>query len=126
MADDDIDDQELFGIALNEIDKGIECIYVNDGIEALSILTDEKQPLPDCIFLDLNMPKMDGKECLQQIRKQPRCRHIPVVIFSTSSDSSDNIATTALGAAAFITKPPRTADLVRLLKELFQSIHKTK
>ena len=119
LVDDDEDDKEIFSLALTEADASIECFIASDGIEALAMLNDTNF-IPDYIFLDLNMPLMSGKECLMEIRKQPRLRDTPVIIFSTSAAQKDILDTRALGASSFITKPPLISTLVQKLMEVFR------
>lgn len=121
LVDDDEDDREIFCLALERIDPSIECITARDGVEALLVLNKTKY-VPDYIFLDLNMPVMDGKECLKEIRKQKHLNEIPVIIFTTSSAEKDKEETKALGASAFITKPPLVSTLAEKLTEVFRSI----
>src|SRR6266487_683666 len=89
LADDDADDQQLFKEALNEIDKSIRCLTASSGEEALNKLKTDLKQLPDYIFLDLNMPRMNGLECLVEIKKTNTLKHIPVIIYSTSSAEKD-------------------------------------
>jgi CheY-like chemotaxis protein len=118
LVDDDQDDREIFCLALEKIDPSIDCVHARDGVEALSILSDTKY-VPDYIFLDLNMPVMDGKECLKEIRTRIHLNKIPVIIFSTSSAERDREETRQLGASAFITKPPLVSTLAEKLSEVF-------
>ncbi|HSZ72866.1 MAG TPA: response regulator [Cytophagaceae bacterium] len=120
IAEDDVDDQEIFSIAVSELDKSYDCTYTLNGIEALEQLNGSAE-LPDYIFLDLNMPRMNGIQCLEEIKKQERLSHIPVVIYSTSS--GQNFIDEALlhGAASFITKPPRISELVTMLNDFFSN-----
>lgn len=117
LVDDDADDQEIFALALAEVDKDIHCVTAKNGMEAL-VKLNEDQFRPDYIFLDLNMPRMNGKQCLQEIRNLQSLNAIPVVIYSTSSERRDMEETKALGAAAFITKPPGISELVRRLQNI--------
>ena len=114
LVDDDEDDQLLFIDAIREIDKSIKCSVANDGLEAiLSLQT--KSPVPDLIFLDLNMPKMNGYQCLAQIKKEMMFKEIPVVIYTTSRIESDRDRTLKMGASYFLTKP---SDFSKLIEEL--------
>lgn len=121
LVDDDDDDKEIFCLALEQIDPTITCHTASDGREALRILSN-KSVLPDYIFLDLNMPQMDGKECLKEIKKQAPLNHIPVIIFSTSSAQKDMDETKKLGATSFITKPPLVSELAKKLTEVFTTV----
>jgi len=84
IVDDDEDDKRLFIESAKEANKNIHCVTASDGQEALKLLKDEQNPLPDYIFLDLRMPRMSGRKCLEEIRKDQRLRHIPVFIYTTS------------------------------------------
>ncbi|MDB5256855.1 MAG: response regulator receiver protein [Chitinophagaceae bacterium] len=120
IAEDDVDDQEIFSIAVSELDGQYDCTYTLNGIEALERLSHDTL-LPHYIFLDLNMPRMNGIQCLAEIKKQERLLHIPVVIYSTSSGQSFIDDALHHGAATFITKPSRISDLVTVLNEFFTS-----
>ncbi len=115
IVDDDIDDQELFIEAVSEVDKSIRCISASDCEEALDLLKNSKIELPDMIFLDLNMPRLNGKQCLIELKKQGHLRNIPVIIYSTSSERRDVEETSRLGAAYFLTKPNKFEDLCEAL-----------
>lgn len=116
--DDDEDDRYFFALALQHIDPTINCVAARDGREGLSLLKNGTF-LPDYIFLDLNMPVMDGKECLIEIRKDSRLSRVPVIIFSTSSADRDKEETKKLGANAFITKPALVPALAERLTQVF-------
>ena len=120
LIDDDPDDQELFSMAIEAIDRSIHCSFAKDGLYGLELLEESGTELPDIIFLDLNMPRMGGKECLQTIRSVRAYDHIPVVILSTSSARFDQVETLAGGAVDFITKPSRTAEFVAELKRVLE------
>ena len=119
IADDDQDDLELFIKALKEIDDSCFCITANNGEDALHKLENEKNHPPDIIFLDLNMPKVNGRQCLKEIKLKEALRHIPVIIYSTSAERKDIQETTDLGAAFFMQKPNR---FIELRNSLFQII----
>lgn len=105
IIDDDVDDREFFEEALNSIDPSAHCLTAVNGEDALVKLFDNTDDLPDYIFLDLNMPRMDGKSFLCKMMKDVRLKHIPVIIFSTSSDPMDLKETRDLGAIHYIVKP---------------------
>lgn len=104
LVDDDNDDQLFFTDALKEIDESIQCLIANNGKEALDQLK-MLTALPDILFLDLNMPFMNGYECLTQLKNNVRLNEIPVVIFTTSNDPKDVELTHQLGADVFLSKP---------------------
>ncbi len=115
IVDDDADDQELFMEAVSEVDNSIKCLSSSDCEEALDLLKNKKIALPDMIFLDLNMPRFNGKQCLAELKKQAHLRNIPVIIYSTSSEKRDIDETTRLGAAHFLTKPNNFEELCEAL-----------
>jgi CheY-like chemotaxis protein len=119
LIDDDRDDQEIFALALETVDPEFRCVIANNGYEGLKYLSNKSNPLPQYIFLDLNMPLMNGKECLIEIKKHSYLRNIPVIIYTTSSLQDDIIQTHKLGAADFITKPPNIPDLSAKLLKVF-------
>lgn len=115
IVDDDIDDQELFIEAVNEVDNDIVCISASNCEEALDMLKNRRITLPDMIFLDLNMPRVNGKQCLAELKRTADLKDIPVVIYSTSSEKRDIEETARLGAVHFLTKPNKFDELCRAL-----------
>jgi len=111
IVDDDDDDKEFFQDAARQVDASIRCINARDGEDALNLLNEMKTPLPDYIFLDLNMPRIDGKECLRKLKSSDHLRHIPVIIYTTTKREEDVEYTRRLGALHFLTKPTRFADI---------------
>ncbi len=118
LADDDTDDVELFHDALHEIAPDIELHVAFDGASALSILEAEGFPTPDLIFLDINMPLVDGWECLQRVRQASQLREVPVLMYTTSCSHRDMDIASKLGASDFITKPTNFNDLKILLSKI--------
>lgn len=122
LIDDDEDDQELFALTLEDLHAPITLHIANNGFDGLSLLRSE-QIKPDYIFLDLNMPRMNGKECLRLLKEDSALQNIPVVIFSTSDEIQDITDTKALGALDFISKPALTSELTILLQHFFTRHH---
>jgi CheY-like chemotaxis protein len=120
IADDDEDDKKLFIESAKEVSKGINCLTAGDGQEALRLLKDEGNPLPDYIFLDLRMPRIGGKKCLEEIRKDKRLQHIPVFIYSTSKDVKDAAELKKNGAVHFISKPANPEDIYYILSVVLE------
>src|SRR6188768_1302113 len=89
LIDDDEDDHEIFGMALEEVNKNYRCITALNGQDALEKLNADKTLVPDFIFLDLNMPVMSGKQFLQEIHHFPLPHPVPVIIYTTSSFQKD-------------------------------------
>ena len=119
LIDDDIDDQEIFGMALQELDRSIRCIFANDGVLALEKLSMDESFIPDYIFIDFNMPRMNGIKCLEEIKKTPRVKHVPVFLYSTSADPEMMARAKQMGASDFIIKPASISTLSNMLGELF-------
>ncbi len=115
LIDDDEDDYEIFKMALGEIDKNIELQYAFNGTEAIRKLNEDHSMVPDLIFIDLNMPRMNGSQCLEFIRKTAHLKNIPVYIYSTSSDPITIAETKKKGATDFIVKPSNLISLVQIL-----------
>jgi CheY-like chemotaxis protein len=118
LADDDVDDAELFGEALVSIEPPVEFHHVGDGEEVFHYLGKASNKRPDLIFLDLNMPKMSGWQCLAKLKNDMYYKNIPVIIYSTSSHQRDKEIAIELGAMGFLTKP---SDF-KLLKKLLYHI----
>ncbi|MDO3388507.1 response regulator [Gilvimarinus sp. SDUM040013] len=125
MADDDEDDRLLTAEALVESRVLNELHFVEDGVQLLNYLRGEgqysdraKYPLPGLILLDLNMPKMDGREALAQLKQDPVLKRTPVVILTTSKAEEDMLRGYDLGAASYITKPVTFDVLVELMRTL--------
>ncbi len=105
LADDDIDDCFLFEDALSEVSTHTKLTTANDGIELMNILEKTVPPQPDVIFLDLNMPRKNGFECLIELKSINRFKDIPVVIFSTSSETGFIDKVYENGADYYLCKP---------------------
>ena len=117
LIDDDIDDQEFFVEAVKEVNPNIECHLASSCDEGLELLN-KSSVLPDYIFLDLNMPKVDGKKCLLELKKNARVKDIPVIIYSTSSLKKDIDETKAMGAVHFLTKPAAFRELCEAIENV--------
>jgi CheY-like chemotaxis protein len=89
-VDDDPDDRELIRNAIFKVNPSYSVAYATNGKEALQYLNRaESTELPCLVIMDINMPVMDGKQALMEIKKNKRLRHLPIVVFSTSSHPSD-------------------------------------
>lgn len=117
IVDDDDDDREFFREAIDKIDSSIHCVTIENSEKALQYLKDEQHVMPDFIFLDLNMPKINGKECLVQIKKIDHLKQIPVIIYTTSNHPTDREQTKKLGANGFIHKPTQFDVLCNELRQ---------
>ncbi|MBO9152361.1 response regulator [Chitinophaga sp. GCM10012297] len=119
LIDDDRDDQEIFKLALHDVNEDVFCQTADDGIKGLHMLQTDASFTPSYIFLDLNMPRMTGKDCLSAIKSNPLLASIPVVIYSTSSDPKDIQDTKDLGAADYVVKQYSIASLKEILRRYF-------
>ena len=117
--DDDIDDQEIFLDILKQTEPSAEYTVAYDGIEALEILFKEPQ-LPSLILLDLNMPKMNGLECLNAIKKDENLKTIPVVMLTTSSDPPSVERSLKMGARLFLTKSANLSEIKTQLQQVLE------
>lgn len=117
LVDDDEDDQLFFLEALQEVDNSIKFTYAENGKKALSKLSELVQ-LPDIIFMDINMPELNGFECLKELKKCARLRTVPVVMLSTSVSLHDMNQSKELGAEMFYTKPSSYSKLRDLLQKI--------
>jgi CheY-like chemotaxis protein len=115
FADDDADDRQLFFEAVKEIDETITFIGAADGQEALLRLKNETLPLPDYIFLDLRMPGTNGQECLEEIKRDSRLAHIPVIVYTTSREVTESIKLKELGAVHFMSKPTSADEIYYMI-----------
>jgi CheY-like chemotaxis protein len=117
LADDDEDDREIFRLALNELNLPVDVVYKENGSQLIKYLVDET---PDVIFLDLNMPLVNGFECLKIIRNNTVLQQIPVIILSTSSGTMDIDKCYQMGANYYIVKPFSHKDLATIINRLLQ------
>lgn len=122
LIDDDREDAEIFEEALTEADDSAILIYMDDPREALDKLKKMHTEMPKIIFLDINMPFMTGWDCLQEIKKDGTLQHIPVIMYSTSSNQREAAMAAELGAAAYLTKPNDYNELKSKLKCLLSPL----
>jgi two-component system response regulator len=125
MADDDPDDRQLTREAFEEAKLANDIRFVEDGVELLDYLhrrgkfaDPATSPRPGIILLDLNMPRKDGREALQELKQDPRFRAIRVIILTTSKAEEDILRTYNLSAASYITKPVTFEALVDVVRTL--------
>ncbi len=116
VADDDRDDLDFFTDALKDNCPGIIVTVAEDGSELLYMLN--KISLPDIIVLDLNMPRISGKDCLKALRKDNKYEKVSIVIYSTSSNSKDIEECLYYGANHYVTKPSSMHAISTLVKKL--------
>jgi CheY-like chemotaxis protein len=119
LVDDDLDDRELFMEAIHLISSG-STVGALENSEVLVGKLSEMTILPEFLFLDLNMPKKSGLECLKEIQKNEKLRNIRVIIYSTSLNPKDIQETYADGAYCFVQKPNTFADLQVVLQSVLE------
>ena len=120
LADDDADDRMFFEEALKEVSIPTELTTSNDGVELMNTLETyvTEPPPPHIIFLDLNMPRKTGLDCLLEIKRLPHLQDIAIAIYSTSSSEKDIEETFVQGANIYIKKPHDFDTLKKTLKEV--------
>ena len=111
LADDDSDDCLFFKEALDELEYPARLKTVHDGVELMHLLGKSGEELPHVLFLDLNMPRKNGQECLAEIKKDARLLNVPVIIYSTSYDVNIADQLYRQGANMFASKPADFDDL---------------
>lgn len=117
LIDDDHDDFEIFSMALKEADPSINCVYYDSAKEALTKLTEPNASVPDFIFLDLNMPGMNGLQFLESL-KESTAAHLPVIIYSTSILPAHREKINKLGVLNSFIKPFSHRELIKILKSI--------
>jgi CheY-like chemotaxis protein len=122
LVDDDAGDVRLTVEALKFAKMRANLSFARDGIEALAFLRREGKhvaaPCPDIIFLDLNMPRMDGRELLGEIKQDPDLQRIPVVVLTTSSDEEDVARSYNLHANCYVTKPVGLQEFMKVVRSI--------
>ena len=118
LADDDEDDRLFFTDAFDELKLKSKVLLFKDGIELMEYLNDRDNTLPSLLFLDLNMPKKSGLECLKDIKATERLREMVIAIYSTSASEEDIEITFVKGANVYIKKPNDFEKLKKVLSEV--------
>jgi CheY-like chemotaxis protein len=125
LVEDDRDDEELTRIALGESRVNNRLVVVRDGAEALDYLfcegkfaSRDPRDRPALVLLDLNLPKLGGVEVLTRMRQDDRTRDQPVVVFTSSKEEHDLMATYALGANSYVQKPVDATEFGEAVKQL--------
>ena len=125
LAEDDPDDRYLISEAIDENQLNVQLHIVEDGEELLDFLLQRGKyanrvefPLPELILLDLNMPRMDGREALEAIKNHPDLRRIPVVVLTTSRAEEDVLRTYDIGISGYIPKPVTFTGLLEVMNAI--------
>jgi CheY-like chemotaxis protein len=122
LVDDDPDDVSLFHEALTEVNSLINFHSAKNGLKALELLLSAQAITPDLIFLDINMPEMNGWRCLTELKSTPLLTQIPVIMFSTSATNKEEEKASSLGAIGIYQKPERFEELKHLLKAVINDL----
>jgi CheY-like chemotaxis protein len=117
LADDDVDDCIFFRVALSELSLVTMLAVVHNGEELMQMLTSETSLLPDVLFLDINMPRKNGFECLAEIKLNPKLHSLPVIMFSTSFEHEVVNLLHKNGAQYFIRKPSEFSQFKKIIQE---------
>lgn len=120
LVDDDEDDQLIFLNAMEKINPDLNCITAWNGVEALEQLS-RMRTLPEVIFLDLNMPRMNGEQFLEAFAETINAGRIPVIVMTTSADVRTVESTLAKGASHYIIKPNRDAEWLQALRPILSN-----
>lgn len=118
LADDDEDDRLFFTDAFSELKINTKVSTYNDGVELMNYLNNTEDVLPNILFLDLNMPRKNGVECLLEIKQNERFNDIAIAIYSTSSSDEHIEETFVNGANIYIKKPSDFNTLKKILSEV--------
>ena len=122
LIDDDEDDMLFFSEALDQLAPEMKLEYFSCGLQALEKLVHKQIKTPDVIFLDLNMPVLNGWECLKEIKKMAALQHIPVVMYSTANLHQSGLCPTDVGATAFYQKSNTFPELKNALSDVLTSV----
>ncbi|WP_373496934.1 response regulator [Aquiflexum sp.] len=117
LADDDTDDCFFFKEAIDEIPESINLTTVFDGVQLMQLISAEETPLPDALFLDLNMPLKSGIECLTEIRSIDKFEGLPIFIYSTSLNEEVVDLLYEKGASYYICKPREFGEIKNILSK---------
>jgi len=121
LADDDEDDRMFFKDALESLRMKVDIVTVNDGVELMELLNNKPEEKPHILFLDLNMPRKNGIEALEEIRASALHKDLVVAIYSTSSAENDIEDTFVKGANVYIRKPSDFNVLKKVLEEVLST-----
>lgn len=121
LIDDDADDRFIFRTALEMLDPKTEYVEAKDGQEALDLISNADFTPPDLIFVDLNMPRVNGLEFVIRIRQSPKYKEIPTYMYTTSASPNERVNAITAGANGYIIKHIRYNDLAKELSDLISA-----
>jgi response regulator RpfG family c-di-GMP phosphodiesterase len=122
IIDDDPDDREIFEMCVRKVSDKVKCISFENGVDAIASIKSDSALLPDYIFIDVNMPKLNGVACLEILKKMERLKYSKFFMYSTTSDASSVDNSKSLGASEYIVKPSKTAELKAKLFKIFEIV----
>lgn len=120
LTDDDEDDREIFTDIIHKVNGPIKLDSAKSGLDLLNKLSHNLKELPDLLFLDLNMPGMDGRECLNRLKSCETLNKLPVIMFSTSAAIEDINFAYEKGADLYLIKPNKFSSYFTLLKDVLE------
>jgi CheY-like chemotaxis protein len=123
LIDDDPDDHDFFAIAMQEHFPAINFAFAHDGIFALNKLNADPDFIPDIIFLDINMPRMNGMECLLELKKIPRLNRTYIYMYSTSAEPAIIDHCLSSGADGYLKKQTSSEALKEKILEILSKIN---
>src|SRR3978361_614691 len=109
-------------MCVKKVDMNMGCKTSDDGLEAILMLESDEKFIPDYIFLDVNMPKMNGIECLKELRKIEKLKSTKIFMYSTTTENNMVSESKKFGADDFIIKPIKTSELKEKLCSIFQIV----
>jgi CheY-like chemotaxis protein len=116
LVDDDYEDHEIFKMALEKLNVPFEFITAESGIEAMELFKSDPSFVPDIVFFDVNMPRMNGKECIRELRKMEYLQKIPMILYSTHDGQKEISEAKSAGASDFVTKPSSIPEFTKILQ----------
>ena len=122
LIDDDKDEYDIFSIALKQLPRQVSCVYASDCREALEKIDSDPSFIPDFIFIDINMPRLNGVQCLEEVKKIERLKDVPIYMYSTSASDSIVQQCKELGATDYIVKPISITDIQQTILSILSQL----
>lgn len=122
LIDDDRDEYDIFSIALKQLKHKVTCVYSSDAREALDLLQNDSSFDPDFILIDINMPRMNGLQCLAEMKRNERLRETPIYMYSTSASESIVQQCLELGATDYIVKPVSILEIEQTIARIVEQL----
>lgn len=118
LVDDDYEDHEIFKMAFSKVDPSADVLTTESGIEAMDYISQHPDFNPDIIFFDVNMPRMNGKECIRELRKSTFFQNTPMILYSTHDGQKEIDEAQQAGASEFMTKPASIPEFTKALQNI--------